>query len=265
MMRVYTYIVVEDEDLLRNSLIKKITNLALPLELRGTADNGADGLELIGEVYPDLVLLDIMMPVMDGMEMAERIHAHYPEIKMIIVTGYSDFELARQAIRFGVREYMLKPIDIKELQDTLIRVTAELKEDKRMDDREGKRDFAIRQMKAEGACQNPSKEVIAALAKQYLTDNFDREISLGDLAKETGFTPDHLSRIFKKYNQESPIRYLTRIRVEEAKRLLSTRPELGIKEVGAMVGYPDPYYFSRVFKEQTNQYPKKYRQSRNEE
>ena len=56
-----------------------------------------------------------------------------------------------------------------------------------------------------------------------------------------------------------------RIRVEEAKRLLSTRPELGIKEVGAMVGYPDPYYFSRVFKEQTNQYPKEYRQNRNEE
>ncbi len=53
--------------------------------------------------------------------------------------------------------------------------------------------------------------------------------------------------------------------MEEAKRLLSTRPELGIKEVGAMVGYPDPYYFSRVFKEQTNQYSKEYRQNRNEE
>ena len=59
-MRIYTYVVVEDEDLLRDSLIKKITNLSLPLELRGTADNGADGLELIGEVYPDIVLLDIM-------------------------------------------------------------------------------------------------------------------------------------------------------------------------------------------------------------
>ena len=56
-----------------------------------------------------------------------------------------------------------------------------------------------------------------------------------------------------------------RIRVEEAKRLLSIRLELGIKEVGAMVGYPDPYYFSRVFKEQTNQYSKEYRQNRNEE
>lgn len=76
-MRVYTYVVVEDEDLLRDSLIKKITNLSLPLKLRGTADNGADGLELIGEVYPDIVLLDIRMPVMDGMEMAEKIHAHY--------------------------------------------------------------------------------------------------------------------------------------------------------------------------------------------
>lgn len=263
-MRVYTYVVVEDEDLLRNSLMKKITNLSLPLKLRGTADNGADGLELIGKVYPDIVLLDIMMPVMDGMEMAEKIHARYPEIKMIIVTGYSDFELARQAIRFGVKEYMLKPIDIKELQDTLLRVLAELKGEDGIADREVRREYVIRQMRAEGSSQNASKEAIAGLVKQYLTENFDREISLGDLAKETGFTPDHLTRIFKKYQEESPIRYLTRIRVEEAKKLLRTREELGIREIGELVGYPDPCYFSRVFKEQTNQYPKEYRQSQNE-
>lgn len=260
-MRVYTYVVVEDEDLLRNSLIKKITNLSLPLKLRGTADNGADGLELIGEVCPDIVLLDIMMPVMDGMEMAEKIHMRYPEIKMIIVTGYSDFELARQAIRFGVKEYMLKPIDIKELQDTLSRVLSELKGADDLTDRKVRSEYVIRQMRAEGVSQNASKEAIADLIEQYLTDNFDREISLGELAKETGFSPDHLTRIFKKYHEESPIRYLTRIRVEEAKKLLRTRPELGVREVGAMVGYSDPYYFSRVFKEQTDLYPKEYRQA----
>lgn len=261
-MRLYTYVVIEDEDLLRNSLIKKIQNFGFPLELRGTADNGLDGLELVSQVYPDLIFLDIMMPVMGGIEMAEKIHASYPEIKMIIVSGYNDFELARQAIRFGVKEYMLKPIDIRELQETLQRVLEEMQKEEEPNEKAGRREFILKQMKAEGTHQNGSKEFVAALVKQYLQDHYREEISLGELAKETGFSPDYLSRMFKKYNQESPIKYLTHLRIEKAKEILRTQIELGIGEVGERVGYSDPYYFSRVFKEQTDLYPKEYRQSK---
>lgn len=260
-MRNYTYVVVEDEDLLRSSLIKKIENLHLPLKLLGTADNGMDALELVRQVYPDLILLDIMMPVMDGMELAEKVHEQYPEIKMVIVTGYSDFELARKAIRFGVVEYLLKPIDLQELQQTLNRLLQLLQADRERRDKVERRKFVYGQIRASKDRKNSSKAETVDLIEQFLKENFREEISLGDLAEQAGFTLDYLSRIFKKYKKESPRKFLIRLRIEEAKRILLEQPDLGIREVGELVGYPDPYYFSRLFKEQTSIYPSEYRKS----
>lgn len=259
-MRSYRYIVVEDEDLLRKSLIKKIENLALPFRFAGEADNGQDALQLVGEVCPDLLLTDIMMPVMDGMELAERLYEEYPEVKIIIITGYNDFTFAQKAIRFGVTDYLLKPVEVQELCQTLRRVEERF----RMSEKSSaafRKEYLQKQLWTVGKGNGTSKEEIAELLEQYLKENFREEISLGDLAAMAGFTPDYLSRVYKKYRKESPLRYLTRLRIEEAKKILAEQPLLGIGEAGALAGYPDPYYFSRVFKEQTGCYPSEYRKT----
>lgn len=260
-MKNYSYIVVEDEDLLRNHLIKKIENLHLPLKLEGSADNGLDGLELAERVSPDLVFLDIMMPVMDGLELAERIHERFPETRMVIVTGYSDFEFARKAIRFGVSEYMLKPIDVKELEAMLDRILERMKRNEQLRNAAYQKEAALRQIATAGNREKRSKEEIADLVEQFLDIHFREEISLSELAERAGFSLDYLSRLFKRYKNESPSRYLTKLRIAEAKELLKANPEIGVREVGELVGYPDPYYFSRVFKEQTSLYPSEYRKT----
>jgi len=85
------------------------------------------------------------------------------------------------------------------------------------------------------------------------------ELTLDDIAKSLNFSADYLSRIYKKSTGQSPLKYLIHLRINEAKRLLTTDLDLEIKTIGELVGYTDQYYFSRIFKNQTEHYPSEYR------
>lgn len=260
-MRKYTYAVAEDEDLLRDSLIKKIQNLSLPLELCGAVDNGQDALELISCTCPDLLLLDIMMPIMDGIEVARNVHELYPNIKIVIITGYSDFELAQKSIRYGVSDYLLKPVDLQELNQTMTRLTRQMDTDWQIKEKEVRNNYMLRQIAVAGNQKETSKKETADLLEQYFRENFHEDINLKELSSRIGFAQDHLTKIFIKYKNESPIRFLIRLRIEEAKKILLEKPELGIGKVGELVGYADQYYFSRLFKEKTGMYPSEFRKT----
>lgn len=249
----FKYIVVEDEDLIRSNTIKKVEKLGLPLEFVGESDNGKIAMHLLEEKRPDIVLTDIMMPVMDGLELAEQIQFLYPNMRTVIVSGYSDFELAKKAIRFGVVDYLLKPIDIEELKQVLSKTIGRLRE--RYDNEK------YSDLKA-GSGTELSNEQIVDMIESYIGKNYAGEITLGIIAERFGFTSDYLSKVYKKYKKESPIKYLVRLRVENAKELLMDYPNLEVKRIGEMVGYPDPYYFSRVFKQQTGVYPTEYRKEK---
>lgn len=81
----------------------------------GDAENGEDALEKIEALEPDLILTDIRMPYMDGLTLAERVRQKYPSMKIVIFSGYDDFEYAKQAIKLNVTEYILKPVNVEEL------------------------------------------------------------------------------------------------------------------------------------------------------
>lgn len=246
----YSFFVVEDEDLIRKNLIKKIKNLNLNLIYAGSSDNGKSALDLIKQTQPDIVFTDIMMPIMDGLELAEVLHFENPKIKIIIVTSYADFSLAQKAIRFGVLEYILKPIDVDEMSKVMLRIFGDL-------ERERKSTLAdIHNINNEEAYTN---EEIVDIVERFIKENYRHEITLGNIADEVGFTPDYLSKLFKKYKKEPPVKFLIRLRVDEAKRLLIEEPMMKVKEIGKMVGYFDQYYFSRLFKSQVGIYPTEYR------
>ena len=118
----YPVLIVEDEPILLNGLAKLVEDSAMEFAVSGKAANGAEAVEMIATLAPALVITDIRMPRMDGLELTAWIHREQPEIKTIIVTVYSDFSFAQQAIRLGVADFLLKPVKKEELRNALAKV-----------------------------------------------------------------------------------------------------------------------------------------------
>ena len=125
-MSLYRIILVDDEEEVRKGIIRKIDWSSLGFEVVGDAENGAEALERIEQLEPEVVMTDIRMPFMDGLTLTEKIRQKYPSMKVLIFSGFDDFEYAKQAIRRNVSEYILKPINADELSAVLRRLKAEL-------------------------------------------------------------------------------------------------------------------------------------------
>lgn len=246
----YKYIVVEDENLIRKNIIKKIESLHLPFLLVGESNNGIDAMKLADEFYPDLVLTDICMPQCDGIKLAEYLHKNYPNSQIIILSGYDDFSYAQSAIRFGVKDYLLKPIDISKLSETLQKILITLRANQEKNEQ------------YQNNLHDLDQQAICELMEKYIRENYQDEISFQELGEKFGFTPEYLGKIFKKYTGETPLKYLTKIRMNQAKHLLISQPDMEIKNIGKAVGYQDGFYFSRAFKSYTGMQPSEYRNSK---
>lgn len=118
----YKLMIVDDEQEVRQGIIKKIDWHHYHFEVVGEAENGIEALDVIEENVPDVVITDISMPLMDGLALSSAIRERYPTVKVVILTGFDDFKFAQQAIKYGVSDYILKPVlpkDIGELMEKL--------------------------------------------------------------------------------------------------------------------------------------------------
>ena len=111
----YKILLVDDEILVRDAIRENIDWKSLDCELVGDCENGRQAVEFIQTHEVDIVLTDICMPYMDGMELSEFLHDNYPDILIVIFSGFGEFEYAKKAIRYNVSEYMLKPVTASEL------------------------------------------------------------------------------------------------------------------------------------------------------
>ena len=128
-MDLYKIMLVDDEEEVRTSIIKKMDWRANGFEVVGDAENGRDALEKIEVLEPNVIITDIKMPYMDGLALTESIRQKFPSIKVIIFSGFDDFSYAKEAIRLGVAEYILKPVNVDELTEILKKVRAKLDEE----------------------------------------------------------------------------------------------------------------------------------------
>ena len=125
----YKILLVDDEAEVRTSIIRKIDWSAVDFQVVGDAENGVDALEKIEQLEPDVVLTDIRMPYMDGLEMAERLREIHPSIKVVLFSGFDDFEYAQKAIKLNIIEYILKPVNAEEMMEILLRIKGTLDEE----------------------------------------------------------------------------------------------------------------------------------------
>lgn len=130
----YKVILVDDEALTRDAISKNVPWEETGFELVGTAENGQEALKLIEESQPDLVLTDIFMPVMDGLALSAHIQKHCPDIKVVIISGYDDFEYAQKAIKYEVVDYIIKPITSYELVEELKMIRTKIDSTKLFED-----------------------------------------------------------------------------------------------------------------------------------
>lgn len=122
----YRLLIVDDEEEVRKGIIQKIDWGKYNFEIAGEAENGREALDIIEESVPDAVITDITMPMMDGLELAAIIRESYPTIKTIILTGFDDFKFAQQAIKYGVSDYILKPVMPRDIDDLMEKLKAQI-------------------------------------------------------------------------------------------------------------------------------------------
>ncbi|SHN81126.1 two-component system, response regulator YesN [Paenibacillus sp. ov031] len=122
----YRVLLVDDEEDVREGLVVEVDWEALDLRIVGLAENGREALEMAERVEPDIVVTDISMPFMDGLELARRLRERNPLVKVVILTGYDEFDYARQAVSLSVDEYLLKPFSAGHLTELLTRLRAQM-------------------------------------------------------------------------------------------------------------------------------------------
>jgi Response regulator containing CheY-like receiver domain and AraC-type DNA-binding domain len=226
-----TIVIVEDEFRIRQGISSLINKVDMGCRVIGESENGYEGQKMIRDLEPNIVITDIKMPKMDGLTMIAKVKEMGAQCKFVILSGYAEFEYARQGINLGVEEFLLKPAtisDVKALLEKLVKPEAFI-----LDDIDKKQ---------------YSKMVASMLL--VMESNYGMRLVLDTFAEKYRLTPEHISNLFAKETGSTFSNYLRKIRIEKAKELILTT-DLKMYEVACRVGYPDPKYFSKVFKEYT--------------
>ena len=204
----YRVLLVEDEEIIRKGIRYSVPWEECGCSVVGEAENGAAGEEKIAELQPDIVITDITMPVKSGLEMIADTREKFNYIA-IILTGYSEFEYAQQAIRNGVSDYVLKPLDMDEMRTAL------------------------------------EKAVRLAGNNQYLQQREDE--TLAALQEQFHYSERYINQKFQKELGTTVIDYLNRCRIQNALELIR-KGKLPISQIGWECGIGEYKYFNHVFK-----------------
>ena len=249
MIKVYRVLIVEDEETIRKGLIFVVDWLKINCVVVGEAVNGIDGLNKIKELQPDIVITDVRMPKMDGIQMLEESICIY-KYEAVIISGYSEFEYAKKAITLGVSEYLLKPINFDHLYAVMNKLGDKISSrDKLKSYVESAEDIdlykGILNIKHYEHIENKTKHVVNML--EYIENNYDKKISLTDLSEKYDISTVYLNTKFREEINYTFNDFLNRYRILKSIELLK-QGDLKMYEIADRVGFQDYKYFSQVFR-----------------
>ena len=236
---VYTVYLVDDEPLVLTQLTKAIRWEDIPFALAGSSVNPQTAIQEILERKPDVVLTDISMPQLSGLELIRELQNRGLTALFAVISAYDRFEYARELILLQGFDYLLKPVSQEQISSLFERLYAKL--DSRSGDRKP---------------DTYSAELNRIL--QHMRLHFAQKQSLGSIGEMFSIAPNYICRLFSKHMNTTFSAYLQELRIREACRLLRST-DLSIKEIAARCGYEDYFYFCRVFRGATSLPPSEYR------
>ncbi len=259
-------LIMDDEQPICTLLKRIIPWNELDMKLVGEAYDGEDGLRLIDKLNPEIVITDICMPGVGGLQMVEALRKSRKskDTIVIFISGYDEFQYAREAIRMEAFDYVLKPLDETELTNILKRAKETiLKREKGLQYVSKLRKEIVKlsndqEIEADHAMNG--KESVH-LVTDYIRNHYNEDISLEMIAGKVFINPAYFSQLFKKEVGCGFNDYLNNLRIKNAKILLM-QPFLKVNEVADMVGYNNIVYFNRIFKKYTGVTPSEYREGR---
>lgn len=215
--------------------------------------NGRDALAAIKSEDFDLVLTDIRMPFIDGIELLEKINELGINVCVAFISSYDEFEYARKGLVLGAFDYLLKPVNEEKLGSMLARVKEKLAEQQSQN---VCADYVLSALQAVGRSNDDSftQDICT-----YFSNTSCRDISVEQAAEHFGFSRDYFGKMFRRHIGESFSKFSTLVKIEYAKELLR---QSGLKayEISEELGYSSADYFTKVFKETTGISPAQYRQ-----
>ncbi len=246
-------LIADDERLEREALVEMVSRRFEHEVVLETAENGRKAADTAILWGADLILMDIEMPGMSGLDAARAVLAQRPSCRVVFVTAYSLFQYAHEAVHLGACDYLLKPVDPDELEASIRRAIRQIETERKLE--------ALAPVQPEPEAptapeapapahpesENQQTALVMAHVRRYLEDNYMFDISLDSVGEILHISPAYLSAQFKKYQKMNFLDCLTELRINAAKELLND-PFRSSAEVASMVGYEDASYFARAFK-----------------
>ena len=213
-------------------------------EVIDTFNDARLALDMIVTQKPDLVLTDVRMPEYSGLDLVRIARENNCKTKFVMISGHAEFQYAQEAIRYGVTDYLLKPVSRETADKTLARIKKDLDE--------------LRGGNSESVFDNAAfNEMI-----RYINEHYREKLQLGELSKQFNMNRTYCSELFKKNMGISFVEYVTKLRMKAAADMIEKG--VSMQDIAQMMDY-DYYHFNKVFKKYYNLTPRQYKQKDNNE
>ncbi|MCY9670142.1 response regulator [Paenibacillus alginolyticus] len=237
----YKLLIADDEYEIRNGLSNYFPWGDVGFTVVSQADNGTQVMAYTERHEVDVILCDIRMPNMTGIDVARELYLKKSPIKVIFLSGYKDFEFAQQALIYGVKNYIVKPTKYDELMNVFLSIKEELNQEKKTD----------------AAQEGGVSDKVISVIKNYVKERY-RDAALDGAADLVHMSPYYISKYFKQKTGENFSDYVISVKMEKAAQFLK---EIDYKtyEISEMIGYSNPKNFTRTFKKYFGKSPREFR------
>jgi two-component system, response regulator YesN len=253
-----TILIVDDEPRTRQGLAKTLDKWANGDYEIMTASNGEEAIDLMKRNKVHILITDIRMPEITGLQLLKLAKAQNIQPVIIVISAYSEFEYAQEALRLGVINYLLKPISKK----TLIEAVEAAVEAVDKQERAEKIEKVVDKKLVEADSQNFSNRTPIREAIEYINQHLKNELTQKEVAEHVHLNPSYLSVLFKEHVKMTFSEYVTRRRIQRAKDLLISTT-LPINDIAEESGYKTAKYFIKIFKDLEGMTPSAYRKANN--
>lgn len=246
------FLVIDNEEIICNGMKQALDSLGLYNVY--TAENGVEALECVEKKVIDAIFLDVEMPEMNGIEFMRKLKEKdlYPVV--VVISGYDEFEYAREALRYGALDYILKPVDSDDVK-ALGKRMYKLIESNSLSIADSQEEEDILQVTEIG---KGIGKITPELIAEYIEKNYsNQDLSVTEISKQMGYSPNYIGSTFKKEFGTSINDYINKYRVIMAKELMKDS-DMKMYEISYAVGYADQHYFSKVFKKYEGVSPSDY-------